>query len=277
MRGAEAGVPAATGAPATAAAATSAAAKLLRIAIERAAAVRPQVDAAELLGVAGDLQDQPELVLVVVDAHPGRAAVGGAEEAPLAADGADQIERGRLGARRRLSEAEGVDLLDLRRPGERLFLRRVVETVKGGQPEIALAAGRGVEAVLSAAVVAAIGAVVLAAAAALGEPARQHQRPLGEVRGAVGALEELPVEQRHRVEALAVDPIGHHARPGGEARAGGPRRALVGGDGGDLVARRPDPELAVGGDGDVALAGLVVGHRRRLVPGLAAVRRVAEV
>src|SRR6185503_18144695 len=172
MRGVGGGVSAATGVPASAAAATSATAKLLRIAIEGAAAVRPDVDAAELLGVAGDLQDQPPLVLIVVDAHPAGAAVGRTKEAALPVDGPDQVERGRLGVGRRPAEAESVDLLDGGHAGERLFGRRVVEAVVGSQPEIAFAAGRGVEAVLPAAVVAAIGVVVLAAAAALGQPAR---------------------------------------------------------------------------------------------------------
>src|SRR5262245_53461055 len=87
----------------------------LRIAVERPTAVRTDVDAAEPLRVARDVQDQPPLVLVVVDAHPGRAAVRRPEEAALPLHGADQIQRRRLPvlgrARRRLAEAERVDLL----------------------------------------------------------------------------------------------------------------------------------------------------------------------
>src|SRR5579871_1470277 len=117
MRSSRGGGSAADAAPAIASASSAAATPLrtlFGIAIESPAAVRPDVDAAELLGGAGDLQDKPPLVLVVVDPQPADATVGRAEEAALPADRPHQVERRRLGARRRLAEAEGVDLLDLR-------------------------------------------------------------------------------------------------------------------------------------------------------------------
>src|SRR5262245_37622170 len=83
-----------------------------RAGVDRAAAVRADVDAAELLRIAGDVEDQPPLVLIVVDARPGGAAVRGAEEAALPLHRAHQVHRGHLGARRGLAEAEAVDLLD---------------------------------------------------------------------------------------------------------------------------------------------------------------------
>src|SRR6185437_7938996 len=83
------------------------------VAVEDAAAVRAYVDAAEELGIAGDLEYQSPLMAVVVDAGPGAAFVDGAEDAGLVADGADEVHGGIGVAGSWFAEAEGVDLLDV--------------------------------------------------------------------------------------------------------------------------------------------------------------------
>src|ERR1035441_140687 len=123
--------------------------------------MRADVDPAILLGIAGDLQQQAPLVLVVVDANPTPGGIAGAEDAPESIDHANQIQRGIACAGRRLAEAESVNLLHAAESGESLAcVRGMIQAVKRGQPEIALLAGRGVDAILPAAVIAAIPAAL---------------------------------------------------------------------------------------------------------------------
>src|SRR5687768_7752655 len=65
-----------------------------RVAVEHAPSVRADVDPPEDLGVAGDLQHQPPLVGVVVDALPLGATVDRAEDAVPAVHRADEVQRG---------------------------------------------------------------------------------------------------------------------------------------------------------------------------------------
>src|ERR1035441_10005226 len=113
--------------------------------------MRADVDPAILLGIAGDLQQQAPLVLVVVDANPTPGGIAGAEDAPESIDHADQIQRGIACAGRRLAETKSVNLLHAAESGEGLAcVRGMIQAVERSQPEIALFAGCGVEAVLAA-------------------------------------------------------------------------------------------------------------------------------
>jgi hypothetical protein len=96
----------------------------------------------------------------------------------------------------------------------------VVQAAKGSQPQVAFAAGRGVDAVLAAAIVAAIAAVVGASPAMPGQSVGQHEWPLGEVRRAVDAFEQPAFEKGHAIEALGIHTVGDHARVLGQALAG---------------------------------------------------------
>ena len=110
------------------------------------------VDAAEDSWVAGYLQDQAVLVLVVVDADPGAGLVCGAEDAGLAVDGSYQIESGVRLPGGGFAESKSVNFFDTGDMSEGDGgigccdgLRCVVEAVEGGEPEISAAAGCGVE------------------------------------------------------------------------------------------------------------------------------------
>jgi hypothetical protein len=64
--------------------------------------------------VAGNLQHQAPLVLVVVDPDPGLRLVDGTEDTALAMNGSDHV-KSRIGMLwSGLAEAEGVDFLDAR-------------------------------------------------------------------------------------------------------------------------------------------------------------------
>ena len=88
------------------------------VAIEDTATVRAKVNAAEETRVAGDLQDESPLMLVVVDANPGSGLVDGSEDAGLAVDGAHEIEGGIVVAGSGSAEAEGLDFSDAGEAGE---------------------------------------------------------------------------------------------------------------------------------------------------------------
>src|SRR5262245_23828322 len=81
---------------------------LLWIPVEDAAAAGTAVHATEFFGIARDVTREAVLVLVVVDAHPGRADVVGAEEAVFLADLADEVDGRVLAVRSRCAEADGV-------------------------------------------------------------------------------------------------------------------------------------------------------------------------
>ena len=68
-----------------------------------------------------------------------------------------RYKAGVRGAGRGLAEAECVNPVDVAQRGERhAAIGRVVQAVEGGQPQVAFFAWRGVDAVLAAAVVAAV-------------------------------------------------------------------------------------------------------------------------
>ena len=90
-----------------------------RVAVQNTAAMRADVDAPEDPRIAGDLEDQPPLMLAVVDAHPRASSIDGAKDPRLAVHGSRQIERSIRMLWRGFAEAEGLNLLDIANPGER--------------------------------------------------------------------------------------------------------------------------------------------------------------
>src|SRR5208337_1823746 len=86
------------------------------ITIDDSTSVCADVDAAVLLRIARDVQQQAPLVLVVIDAHPARANVVGTEDPAHAIDHADEIERGEVGPGRGFPETESMNLLDAIEP-----------------------------------------------------------------------------------------------------------------------------------------------------------------
>ena len=111
--------------------------------------MRAHVDPAVLLWVAGDVQQQAPLVLVIVDADPVPGGVVGTEDAPDAVHHANQVQRRVVCAGRGFAESETVNLRDAAEPDEAgAGVGGVIETVKRGQPKISLAAGSGVDTVL---------------------------------------------------------------------------------------------------------------------------------
>ena len=70
-----------------------------RVSVDDAPAAGGEVNPAINARVAGDVADGAELMLVVVDAHPGGAGVIGTEEARELLDFAGQIQRGKIPAR----------------------------------------------------------------------------------------------------------------------------------------------------------------------------------
>ncbi len=151
------------------------------------------------------------------------------------------------------AEAEAVDLFDAVELDPGLAgVCRVIKPVICGDPEIAFGAGRGVDAVLPAAVVAAIAAVVtkLVDPSAMGKAAGKDQRLDVEDFTAVIADEEFAVEEVHRVETICVHRVGEDARVVGQAGDFRPFRAAIFGEIGGRPLGRPDPSRSIGVDGD---------------------------
>src|ERR1035438_1530319 len=67
----------------------------------------------EVLRVAGDLQQQTPLMMVVVDPHPALGGVGGTENATLSIHHPDEIQGRVSSAGRGFAEAESVNLVDV--------------------------------------------------------------------------------------------------------------------------------------------------------------------
>src|SRR5580658_1846409 len=129
-----------------------------RFAIEYTATVGSDINASVDARIACDLQDESPLVLVVVDAGPGAGFVDRAEDPGLAADGSGDVEGGVGTTRSGFAEAEGVDFCDARKAREEDGACGVTEgegwgvikAIEGGEPKIAGATRRRVEAILTA-------------------------------------------------------------------------------------------------------------------------------
>src|SRR5580658_3199044 len=129
-----------------------------RFAIEYTATVGSDINASVDARIAGDLQDESPLVLVVVDADPRTGFVDRAEDARLSADGTGEVERGVGSSRSGFAEAEGVDFCDAwqaRKKDSACGVTEVegwgvIKAIEGGEPKIAGATRRRVEAILTA-------------------------------------------------------------------------------------------------------------------------------
>ena len=117
------------------------------IAVEGAAAVGADVDAAVFFRVAGNVQQKAPLVAVVVDARPRLADIVGTEDAAGVVDDADHIQRRVVGVWCGFAETEAVHFVNVIELGKRLAgISGMVQSVKGRQPEVAFPAGGGVPA-----------------------------------------------------------------------------------------------------------------------------------
>ena len=67
-----------------------------RVSVEDSAAVCANVDSPIQTRIAGDLEDQAPLMLVVVDSDPGTSFINGAEDAGLTVNRSGEVE-GRIG------------------------------------------------------------------------------------------------------------------------------------------------------------------------------------
>ena len=128
------------------------------VSVENAAAVGANVDPPVDARVAGDLQDQSPLVLVVIDAHPGVAFVAGAKDAGLAIDGTDKEQRRINMSWSRLAESESMNFCDARQMRERQILVigeclwwGVIKAIESGEPKIAGVSRGGVQTILATA------------------------------------------------------------------------------------------------------------------------------
>src|SRR5690348_17374172 len=97
--------------------------------------------------VAGDMVDPAELVLVIIDAHPGLSGVVGTEEGLELVHLAGQVEGRIMLSRRGLPEAQRISFLDAFNFCEgQAAIGGMVETLGArGYPQIPFAAGSGIE------------------------------------------------------------------------------------------------------------------------------------
>src|SRR5271165_4502447 len=210
------------------------------------------------------------LVPAIVDPRPGESGIVGAIDTPDTVHLSAAVERRVPVPRRRLAEADGAGRVDAPQLVERVAaVERMPDAVDrccaaAGEPEIALAARRGLE---------------LNRSARRRKAARTRRR---KSEAAIDARIERAVPER--VELQRFHAIGTHARPSRCAGGCGPRGALVGRDeharpgtphdaaaigrGGHCAARSArrigrggSPRLAsVGREADVDAVGAAVAH-----------------
>jgi hypothetical protein len=130
------------------------------ITINDAAAVGPDIDSSIKTRIAGDLQDEPPLMPIIVDSRPVARFIDGTKDTRLAAHGSGKVEGRIQMVRSSFAEAEGLDLVDASKTNEGNIARdprrgRMIKTVESSQPKIARAVRRRIDLVLASAIVAA--------------------------------------------------------------------------------------------------------------------------
>jgi hypothetical protein len=120
------------------------------------------IDSTEQLWIAGYLQDQSPLMLVIVDSYPAFCFIRRAEDAVLSPHRSDKIHRGISSMGSPLAETEGVYLLNFGYAGESETTSctsgigiGMIEAVEGGEPQIPSSSRRGVKPILTSPIVAA--------------------------------------------------------------------------------------------------------------------------